>query len=84
MSDTKAVQINWLNSIFLFATPVLATLGIVLHWIYFSPPGLLELIVFFFLYFACGLSITVGYHRLFSHRSHNAKWPLVLFYAIFG
>ena len=84
MSDTKNVQINWLNSIFLFATPVLATIGIILHWIYFSPPGLLELIVFFFLYFACGLSITVGYHRLFSHRSHNAKWPLVLFYAIFG
>jgi stearoyl-CoA desaturase (delta-9 desaturase) len=35
-------------------------------------------------YYACGLSITVGYHRLFSHRSHEASWPLVLFYSIFG
>ena len=84
MSDTKSVHVNWLNSIFLLATPVLATVGIILHWIYFSPPGMLELIVFISLYFACGLSITVGYHRLFSHRSHTAKWPLVLFYAIFG
>ena len=84
MTESNAVKINWLNSIFLFATPVLALIGIILHWIYFSPPGLLELIVFVGLYFACGLSITVGYHRLFSHRSHNAKWPLVLFYSIFG
>ena len=84
MKESNAVKINWLNSIFLFATPVFALIGIVLHWIYFGPPGLLELIVFVGLYFACGLSITVGYHRLFSHRSHNAKWPLVLFYSIFG
>ena len=84
MTESNAVKINWLNSIFLFATPVFALIGITLHWIYFSPPGLLELIVFVGLYFACGLSITVGYHRLFSHRSHNAKWPLVLFYSIFG
>ena len=84
MSDTKSVRINWLNSIFLLATPVLAVIGIVAHWVYFQPPGFLELFVFLGLYFATGLSITVGYHRLFSHRSHNAKWPLVLFYAIFG
>lgn len=84
MTESNAVKINWLNSIFLFATPIFALVGIILHWIYFSPPGILELIVFVGLYFACGLSITVGYHRLFSHRSHNAKWPLVLFYSIFG
>ena len=84
MTESYAVKINWLNSIFLFATPIFALVGILLHWIYFSPPGILELIVFVGLYFACGLSITVGYHRLFSHRSHNAKWPLVLFYSIFG
>jgi stearoyl-CoA desaturase (delta-9 desaturase) len=84
MTESNAVKINWLNSIFLFATPIFALVGIVLHWIYFKPPGILELIVFVVLYFACGLSITVGYHRLFSHRSHNAKWPLVLFYSIFG
>ena len=35
-------------------------------------------------YLACGLSITAGYHRLFSHRTHKAAWPMRLFYALFG
>jgi stearoyl-CoA desaturase (Delta-9 desaturase) len=26
-----------------------------------------------------GLSITAGYHRLWSHRSYQAAWPLKLF-----
>lgn len=77
-------RINWLNSIFLLATPLLAIAGIFAHWSFFGNPGWTELIVFTSLYFACGLSITVGYHRLFSHRSHDASWPLVLFYSVFG
>ena len=77
-------RINWLNSIFLIATPVFALLGVLAHWSYFGSPGWVEFTVFLSLYFACGLSITVGYHRLFSHRSHEASWPLVLFYSIFG
>ena len=77
-------RINWLNSIFLLATPLLAIAGIIAHWSFFGNPGWTELIVFTSLYFACGLSITVGYHRLFSHRSHDASWPLVLFYSVFG
>lgn len=31
-----------------------------------------------------GLSITAGYHRLWSHRSYHAAWPLKLFFVIFG
>ena len=31
-----------------------------------------------------GLSITAGYHRLWSHRSYQAAWPLKLFFVIFG
>lgn len=31
-----------------------------------------------------GLSITAGYHRLWSHRSYRAAWPLKLFFVIFG
>lgn len=77
-------RVNWLNTIFLLGTPIIAVLGAVFHWIYFGAPGWTEAIVFTTLYFACGLSITVGYHRLFSHRSHDASWPLVLFYSIFG
>jgi len=80
----NAAKINWLNSSFLILIPFVAAAGIIAHWLYFGPPGWFEFIIFFAMYFACGLSITVGYHRLFSHRSHDASWPLVLFYAIFG
>ena len=81
---SAATRINWLNTVFLLITPLLALAGVILHWSLLSPPGLTEFLVFLSFYFACGLSITVGYHRLFSHRSHDASWPLVLFYAIFG
>ena len=43
-----------------------------------------EPVIFFFFYFASGLSITAGYHRLFSHRTHKGEWPIRLFYALFG
>ena len=32
----------------------------------------------------CGLSITGGYHRLFSHSAYSATWPLRAFYLAFG
>jgi stearoyl-CoA desaturase (delta-9 desaturase) len=85
MADNiSSAKVNWLNTIFLVITPILAVLGMILDWSYFGAPGLLEFVVFILFYYACGLSITVGYHRLFSHRSHEASWPLVLFYSIFG
>ena len=31
-----------------------------------------------------GLSITAGYHRLWSHRSYRASWSLKLFFIVFG
>ncbi|TVQ29253.1 MAG: acyl-CoA desaturase [Wenzhouxiangella sp.] len=31
-----------------------------------------------------GLSITAGYHRLWSHRTYKAAWPLRVFLAFFG
>ena len=81
---SAATKINWLNTVFLLSTPLLALAGVILHWNLLSAPGLTEFLVFIVFYFACGLSITVGYHRLFSHRSHDASWPLVLIYSIFG
>ncbi|MHC4515132.1 MAG: acyl-CoA desaturase [Planctomycetota bacterium] len=32
----------------------------------------------------CGLSVTGGYHRLFSHSAYTATWPLRVFYLAFG
>lgn len=34
--------------------------------------------------FATGLSITAGYHRLWSHRAYKASLPMRIFYAAFG
>jgi stearoyl-CoA desaturase (delta-9 desaturase) len=32
----------------------------------------------------CSLSISGGYHRLFSHPTYRAAWPVRLFYVLFG
>ena len=36
------------------------------------------------LYLASGISITGGYHRLWSHRSYKATWGLRIYYMILG
>jgi stearoyl-CoA desaturase (delta-9 desaturase) len=75
--------INWLTTIVFTATP-LAALTLVpwyglTHgfsaWAWGS---------FVFFLFACGIAITAGYHRLWSHRAYNAHWSVRLFYMIFG
>jgi stearoyl-CoA desaturase (delta-9 desaturase) len=40
--------------------------------------------VFLFYYIATGTSITLGYHRLFSHKAFKASWPVKLFVLLFG
>ncbi len=81
--DSKPIKLNWINVIFLIITPVLALFGSIWHGITYGITWV-ELSIFFIWYFACGLSITVGYHRLFSHRSHQANLLLRILYALFG
>ena len=76
-------RVNWVNTSFLF---VITTLGVIaaplflikydMNWIMWS--------MFTFYMIATGLSITLGYHRLFSHLSFKAKWPVRLFTLVFG
>jgi stearoyl-CoA desaturase (delta-9 desaturase) len=76
-------RVNWVNSSFLF---VITALGVIaapiflfkydLNWVMWS--------LFAFYMIATGLSITLGYHRLFSHLSFKAKWPVRAFTLIFG
>lgn len=40
--------------------------------------------MFAFMVPATAMSITLGYHRLFSHLSFKAKWPVKLFTLVFG
>ncbi|MEC7097889.1 MAG: acyl-CoA desaturase, partial [Candidatus Thermoplasmatota archaeon] len=76
-------SINVVNTLFLVLTPIASVVGLWWHATQFGVTWV-EPFLFVIWYFACGLSITVGYHRLFSHRSHEASWPLRLFYALFG
>ncbi len=81
--NPSPIKYNWVNAVFLFATPILALIGAIWHGFTYGITWV-EICIFFFWYFACGLSITVGYHRLFSHRSHSAVLPLRILYALFG
>jgi stearoyl-CoA desaturase (Delta-9 desaturase) len=73
----------WLNTLFLVGTLVLA-LGLVPWKLAIQGLRLSEVVVFLGLYTLIGLSITVGYHRLFSHRAFRASWPMRLLVLLFG
>jgi len=76
-------SINIINSSFLVGMPLLALISVIFYSLEYGISWV-EPIIFVVFYFACGLSITAGYHRLFSHRTHKAAWPMRLFYALFG
>ena len=63
--------------------PLLALVSVVFYSMTYGISWV-EPLIFVAFYLACGLSITAGYHRLFSHRTHKAAWPMRLFYALFG
>jgi stearoyl-CoA desaturase (delta-9 desaturase) len=73
----------WLNTLFLLGTLVLAL--VLVPW-KLATQGLRlsEVGVFLVMYSLIGLSITVGYHRLFSHRAFRASWPVRLLALLFG
>lgn len=65
-------QVDWVPTIFLLVTPPLAIiLGInyVLNYGFDWQLGALTI----FFYYACGMCITAGYHRLFSHCSYHTN-----------
>ena len=88
MQKTKSSRIpwdrvNWTTTLFL---AVINTLAIVAAPLYVWHFGLdwFQVALFLFFYIATGLSITLGYHRLFSHLSFKAKMPVKLATLVFG
>ena len=81
--EAEGWRFDILNASFMTGIPILAAIGMVWYTMNHGVSSV-ELGIFVFMYVACGLSITAGYHRLFSHRTHKAAWPLRLFYALFG
>jgi len=43
-----------------------------------------DLVLFAVMYVITGLGITVGYHRLYTHKSFEARGPVAAMFAIFG
>lgn len=76
-------RVDWVNTVFLFFISALAVVAAPwyiltqgLHWVL--------AVLFVFYAIATGLSITLGYHRLFSHLSFKAKWPVRFLTLVFG
>lgn len=74
---------SWLNTLFLLGTLILALIFV--PW-KLAVQGLRwsEVAVLLVMYTATGLAITVGYHRLFSHRTFQAAWPVRFALLLFG
>ncbi|MEM6915760.1 MAG: fatty acid desaturase [Verrucomicrobiota bacterium] len=76
-------RVNWFTSGFLILTFLVAVIGTPLYFIFFGvDPFLIGLFFVFFL--LTGMSITLGYHRLFAHKAFKAKKSVKLFTLIFG
>ncbi len=76
-------KVRWLNSAFLIGT-FLTTCTFVPLYIWNHGVDAFQLTLFVFFFLASGFSITLGYHRLFSHLTFTAKWPVKLFTLLFG
>ncbi len=76
-------RVNWTTSCFLISTFLIAIIGVPL---YIGKVGLdrFQVALFFCCLIITMMSITLGYHRLLSHRAFTAKNPVKLFTLIFG
>src|SRR5256886_7968315 len=76
-------RINWTTSSFLIGTFILTLTAVPwylwhfgIDWFHFAVAAALLAV--------SGFSISLGYHRLFSHATFQAKLPIRLFVVIFG
>ena len=76
-------KINWTNSSFLIGTG-LATFTIVPYYIWQVGIDAFQITMFLVFFIATGLSITLGYHRLFAHKAFQARWPVRFLALVFG
>ncbi|MFL2938830.1 MAG: acyl-CoA desaturase [Opitutales bacterium] len=76
-------RVEWVTSGFLITTALLTLTAVPWYfWTYGWDWFLFG--VFLFYYISTGMSITLGYHRLFSHKAFKASWPVKLYVLLFG
>ncbi len=76
-------KIDWTVALFLTITPLAVLIVLPLYIYYYQfPVGL----AIFALVFAAltNLSVTAGYHRLFSHKSYEGHWLIKLWFLLIG
>jgi len=76
-------RILWLNVLFFLSTFLLAAIAVPYRAIthgFDAPEIIFALLCFIF----CGMSITAGYHRLWSHKTYQAHWSLRFIFALGG
>jgi len=76
-------NIHWLNTTFLFGTLLTTLIGVPAYLWHFGFDWF-QFALFVAFFIATGLSITLGYHRLFSHLTFQAAMPVRLFTLLFG
>lgn len=76
-------QVNWTTSIFLVTSLLVALVGTPTY-IALCGLDLFQVSLFLFYFVATGMSITLGYHRLFAHRAFKARSPVRLATLVFG
>lgn len=76
-------QVRWTNFLFLTTTFFTAVIASPIY-IWHHGLDLFQIALFLFFFFATGMSITLGYHRYFSHLTFKANWTVKLFTLLFG
>jgi stearoyl-CoA desaturase (Delta-9 desaturase) len=83
VTDATKPRPNFPNIAFLSVTFLVALVGA--PWYIFAHGlGWPEVITCVALWLAVGISVTAGYHRLFTHKTYQAAWPVRLSLLVFG
>ncbi|MCG9727077.1 acyl-CoA desaturase [Vibrio brasiliensis] len=83
MSGSHKPPLIWLN-IFIFLSSFIVALVLVPWYGLSSGYGVEHLVWFLIAFSFCNLSITAGYHRLWSHKTYEAHWSLRILFALGG
>ncbi|MEP6673267.1 MAG: fatty acid desaturase [Chthoniobacter sp.] len=76
-------RVHWVTSSFLIGTLFLSLITVPLYIWHFGIDWF-QIVLFFVMISACGFSITLGYHRMFSHLAFQGHWLVRALVLIFG
>jgi len=81
--EMPVARMNWYRSFILVFFPIAGFAGLYI-WLKQGSFNWNTIILAVIAYGLIGISITAGYHRLFSHRTYQSHWLMKLFFLIFG